>query len=86
MRDFDLDFDPKACLLTDEHMDDIFGDDRDKEEEDGDTIEYWYYRGAVVFWPVSKNIQVAKEAGQSFLLSCLNSAEESKCKECCVHA
>jgi len=42
----------------------------------GPTIECWYYRGTVAFWPKAKNLDVSTRAGLSFVVSCLNSAED----------
>jgi hypothetical protein len=43
-----------------EEIEDLFDDYPDEEDYEGytgnagPTMDYWYYRSAVVFWPVSK--------------------------------
>jgi len=82
MKDFGLSVDLEECLLTDEAIEDLFGEDPVKEETEGytdnagPTIEHWCYRGAVAFWPKAKNLDVSTRAGLSFVVSCLNSAED----------
>ncbi|CAM9837120.1 unnamed protein product, partial [Heterosigma akashiwo] len=77
MGKFGLDFDLEESLLTDEDTDDLFGDDPSRQEYEsytgnaGPTLQYWYYRGAVVFWPREMNIDIMKSAGLSFMLSYL---------------
>ena len=63
--------------MTDEDIEDLFGEDPDKQETEGytgncgPTIEYWYYRAAVTFWPREKNLQIIQQSGFSHLLSYL---------------
>jgi hypothetical protein len=55
-----------SLLLDDEEYEDIFEEDPDYEEyqsytgNDGPSVKYWYYRSAVVFWPYSKQLNIAK--------------------------
>ena len=82
---FDLSFDLERCLLLDQDtdFDELFGESPDDEEFEGytgnagPTLEYWYYRSAVVFWPADQ-LSVASSAGLPFMLSYLNSADESE--------
>jgi hypothetical protein len=63
---FDAPFDAKKCLMLDdgEEIEDLFDDYPDEEDYEGytgnagPTMDYWYYRSAVVFWPVSKNLEM----------------------------
>ncbi|CAB9501967.1 expressed unknown protein [Seminavis robusta] len=83
MDEFNLDFDLQEALLADESLEDLFGEDPDREEAEGftgnagPTLEYWYYRGAVAFWPNSKNLDVSTKAGLPFLASSMSSVESS---------
>ena len=79
---FDLD-----SLLTDgEDINDVFGEDPDKQEYEqytgnaGPTLEYWYYLGAVIICPVSKQIELATSAGLPAVISFLNSSSSPDLK------
>lgn len=70
-------------LLMDDEMceDDLFeGEDPDQEEYEGYTgnagpsLEYWYYKSALVFWPRSSQMAIAARAGIDFLLSSLTAS------------
>ena len=86
MYDFRFGFDcDQSLLLPDgESFEDYFEDcNPDREEYEGftgnagPTLEYWYYKSAVVFWPKSNNLAVTKNAGISFLVSNLKLAIDS---------
>ena len=75
-------FHAESCLLLDdEEYEDIFEEDPDNEEYEsytgnaGPSLEYWYYRSAVVFWPYSKHLNIAQKAGLSYLTSLLLSKD-----------
>ncbi len=91
LSDFRLDFDMEESLLTDEDEDEIFSEDPSHKEYEsytgnaGPTLEYWYYRGAAVFWPRSMNVNIMKSAGMSFMLSYLETAPHPDKMSICKH-
>uniref|UniRef100_A0A7S2PCY9 Uncharacterized protein n=1 Tax=Leptocylindrus danicus TaxID=163516 RepID=A0A7S2PCY9_9STRA len=80
-----FDYDQSLLLPDGENIGDYFEDcDPDREEYEGftgnagPTLEYWYYKSAVVFWPRSKNLAVNKNADVSLVLSYLNCAPQTE--------
>ena len=90
IKSFKLQFDLEESLLTDEDIDELF-DDKDPSREEyesytgnaGPTLDYWYYRGAVAFWPRSMNIKVMKKAGTPYMLSYLKAATSREKMDIC---
>jgi len=66
-------------LLIDGDMDDMFDENESPDEEEyegytgneGPTLDYWYYRSAVIFCPMSNAIKLTKELGFSAAISIL---------------
>ena len=78
IENFKLEFSLKSDLLcSDESHKELFSENPDKKEYEGytgnagPTLDYWYYRSAVVFWPTTDNLNILKNAGLSFLTSYL---------------
>jgi len=77
---FGLKFDLEESLLTDDDINKIFGEDPTRQEYEGytgsagPTLDYWYYRSAVVFWPREMNMKVIESCGLSYMLSYLTVA------------
>ncbi|CAJ1932043.1 unnamed protein product [Cylindrotheca closterium] len=77
---FTLPFDEEENLLVDDPEDGVFEEDPDDEEYEaytgnaGPTLEYWYRKSAAVFWPRTKQLEIAKRAGRSFLESYLEAS------------
>lgn len=69
MEDFDISFDAGDNLLVDDPEDGVFGEDPDEEEFEGytgnagPTLEYWYWKSVLVFWPRTNHLAIAKRAG-----------------------
>ena len=85
---FNPQFSLEDDLLTDEDVDNMFGTDPSKEEYEGytgnagPTLEYWYYRGIVVFWPRGPiNMRVVKTCGVPYMLSYISVAHSSEVSE-----
>ena len=73
LKNFRLEFDLEDNLLTNEPYECIFNDDPDKQDVEaytgnaGPTLEYWYWKSVVVFWPRTKQKKIVKQAGPSSL-------------------
>ena len=85
---FNQNFSLEDDLLTDEDVDELFGEDPSKQDYEGytgnagPTLEYWYYRGVVVFWPRGAiNMRVVKSAGIPYMLSYMSVALPSEVLE-----
>jgi len=84
MNNFRLDFDLEESLLTVKDTEELFGDNPSREEYEsytgnaGPSLEYWYYRSAVVFWPRAMNVNIIKSAGVSYMLSYVKVAVPSE--------
>lgn len=76
LRNFKLRFTLENQLLSREDEDELFeGEEPDRQEYEsytgnaGPTLEYWYYKSAIVFWPRRLQMQIASEAGMDFLVA-----------------
>jgi len=80
---FGLEFD-HGDIFGFEDEDEFWGEEPDEQDYEGymgnygPTVQYWYRRSAVVFWPRSLNNEVLSRAGQSFANSYLNVAPSSE--------
>ena len=91
MSNCNLEFDFKHNLLNADGADleELFGEDPSHQEYErytgnaGPTLEYWYYRSAVVFWPRDMNLDIVKGAGLSYILSYLKIATDEEKIDLC---